>query len=563
MGGGVAAEGQAANNYKSRVCHLGCKGAGDGRSAKIWTTGTHNCHPGAGENRDCATHKERTTQRQARWKGNGVRHDAGRTNIRPLELNAENYGAWMFFEQTPIFFDSWIGLPVLFLEHMILQVLFQTLLFISPLPSCWILFRYLEAQEDSVSGALFGRIKFKIAGPIAVYLLLLLVMILSVDPKLLGLNLSTGIETWNIRLDQQLEDKLDPADSLKGEVSLSPGPGNVVYTSGSIVVSGEQRRIESATGLKGENIYFFPLNFTKSGQELVAFGPSAINRSLIELNVYELGNEKAELSKYYGELKMRRSWPWLFLVTLFSLPLLIIWLISKIGPLTIQFAGRFNAIPERFSHLLSSVKFKITGATAAYIVIMSAVFLFFHGLPRTLSANEAKADQECQSYSGKWYYTLGHFSSKLGEYVRDHAGSFKLDCQDDLKNMAAQGLVNALFKYRFTTREGCYSVPQAGDRSQIWKTLLAGITDKEILLVYENDAVRANARDLGLIRGALQESEMQKWYFYDFKQVGTSEHSVNRGELLLYRADSRFVRHCANLHKDVMRMIQKIRKKAS
>ena len=390
-------------------------------------------------------------------------------------------------------------------------------------------------------------------------------MILAVDPLLLGLRISTGNEIWSYSMEDERENPESgerTTQKYSGQLTITLGPGNVIYTSGyQTNKEGTKSRLKEATGIRYKDILYLPIGLTDSDYEIAAFGRSSQSRSNLILNVYELSPETKSLHYYYGEMKLYRNWPWLFLGMLFGLPLLIVWIISLIGPILISAAGTLKILPKQFSNFISDIKFKLSGGILAYIVVFILTFIFYHGIPRTLNQQELNAESQCKSLEGEWFFTLSHKYPLVNQYWTDHAGQFRINCGAKNEDISISGILNALYSTRYKSQRGCYTIPQPGEKGQAWSTLAAGITQEKLLFVFFNEAVGQDDRDLGLVNATIQSNELQKWFFYDFRQVGLSKDSVNRGEMYVFRPDSTFVWSCAKLHEKIMDNVKDLRKR--
>lgn len=424
-------------------------------------------------------------------------------------------------------------------------IFFTAILFLSPIPVCTFLVRYLGANSDSLSGTILGSLKVQIAGVVAVYVLVLGLTFVSVAPETLGLNLPHAPELWDFKLNPPYEAKSPP--SIRGTLFLRSRGGDVSDLSG----TAEEGKTFGAlrpggVRLKSPQYLFLLLRLPYQTKDLMAFGSTGSEKSVLPMQVASLETDLNTVTREKpGSLTLSRLWPWSrwFLVTV--LPLVVIFILSKIGPLMIRISGEIGALPDPISQWIEGVTVKIGGATAAYFLVVMAVLFFEVGFPQTLDSANKLSVETCRNVNGRWYFNLFHQYSDSRNVIPDYTGSFDVSCTSTDFRVRMSGFANVMFepRYRYSDKTSCYERIQPGKGNFQWHSVAAAIVDDTITTIYQGD----DGEELGVLRGPVSSGAQQKWIFADFRNFARRNTQVNRGEIIVFREGVSRTQSCADL----------------
>jgi hypothetical protein len=425
------------------------------------------------------------------------------------------------------------------------SLVFKALLLLAPVPVCWVLYRYLSASTASLSGSLLERLNFQTSGPLAVYFIVLGITSYVVAPEVVERRIAFLDADWSYTL--LFKEDSAHTDHQNGAIRIISGPAGTFKA-----LSMHDSHLHVDKGLiNNEWLY---LNLKGAGQQkLVAFGPRENDPDRVSLPVYQLPGEWVKeasvrtgpLSKV-GDLVLERQWPFLMLSFVVLLPLTVVFLLSRIGPpLVAKLSGEYIKLAS-WSHIPANrIKLELTGSAAVYALVLLVVGYISYSAGHDFTEQEGIARKSCMNkLSGTWYFELSSFGS--GETARQHfVGKIEIECNEVNGMVQLVNGVGNRTDVQYDSGKSCYEhvLPPGGIS---WKSLVASITEGELLAVFQTSA----GEDTGLLRGKIDAKQMY-WSYYDFRESEHHENARDRGHVVLVRPTENSIKDCQILQKKI------------
>lgn len=424
---------------------------------------------------------------------------------------------------------------------MVWSLIFKAFLLLAPVPVCWVLNRYLSASSASFSGSILERLHFQTSGPLALYFIVLGITSYMVSPEILQQRAILVDSDWSYNL--SLNDPTFDSNNKQGSLRI---------TSGSIgsfqAWSRENNNLFTDKGLLNDQWVYLPLQDV-SQLRLVAFGARGNDLDRLHLPVYQLPPEWINETKprgnplgKVGTLSLEREWPFLMLVYVVVLPLVVVYLLSRIGlPLVAKITGEDLNIINWSKMPINRIKLELTGAAAAYALVLLVVGYMTHTTGADMSVREAAASKVCMNeLQGTWYFELTSNVDKNKTRL-DHVGKVNVECSKDNGIIQLVNGVGNRADVQHEANNSCYEyVLSEGGFS--WRSLVAKVEGKDMFAIFQTSA----GEDTGLLQGKVDSKQM-RWDFYDFRETQHHEKALDRGHLILVRPSADTLTPCQDL----------------
>lgn len=424
--------------------------------------------------------------------------------------------------------------------------LFEIVLFLAPLPTCFVLVRYLRSHRDELKAKLLGLVQVQAGGVLATYVAVLLLFIAALDPGTLGLNVNYAQSSWNFRLTLPSEDK--PA-TINGVINLANGPRDSLRINGTI----DDTDIDLAfkpggLGLQSESQLFIELKLPDQTVDYAAFGHFTSTRNPTTLYVVGLESEASQSASIHpGTMSLERRWPWIKLAVLSVFPIGIVFLLSKIGPLRATVEGDFERLPKYIKYYMASINLRFAGGSAAYALLFVLLIFFHLGAPQSLADMDQKSLEQASLISGKWYFYLHHAMPDDEYFPPEYTGNLIIDPGTLNGDMKIAGTTNRLFKpssYRYDDASSCYTTTQPGRGGFDWDTIASVVVDGQLIAIYRSNESGSGNSELGIFLGTVRNSEVHNWIFRDFQDINRPDAQVNSGDMLVFKPGSPSQKPC-------------------
>jgi len=429
-----------------------------------------------------------------------------------------------------------------------MNLLFQGLLFLLPLIPCWVIYKYLKSGNDRLKATILSSVRVRLYGVVVAYIIILLMSWVVVDAEFLGLNISTASSDWRFTL--KTSESKESESTQQGVIHVKNGPGSLIYVTGYVDKGMNEGVIRIKPGLRNENTLYLPLALPKQRPELVAIGGNSGDRNLFKLDVYTLEVGNAKNPTIYGQIILERNWPWVLLIFVTLMPIVIVVLLSKIGPLIATITATIPA-PRAISLLSDKIYIRLGSASAIYMLVYLLVFIFYVGIPKHLSDQDENSVTQCKKIAGDWFFELYHYYPHVQRYAIDYTGKSTVECSTEVNGIFISGSISEIHSLTqpYADEKSCFTESQVGSGGQSWGTLVAGVVDNNIIGIYTNNLIEVENRDMGLLIMPINIAGVGKWSFYDFKESGRKVLSLNFGDMKMYRPSNKRLPSCIEISK--------------
>lgn len=424
-----------------------------------------------------------------------------------------------------------------------MDILFKFLILFAPVPVTWFVYRFLQkkgSDNNDLQANLAGSFRIRVIGVIASYLAVFGLVVFSFYPSFLGFELKNETEKWEFVIKYQLSaDSISSVIERKGYF-FAKNKGNGVKT-----IKGFYDRYDgisladerwTADGYMDNDTFYIPIKLPNVRANVVGLGAWNRDEGRAELKVFSLFQENKQFDPVYGVMSLERRYPWLLLLLMPVMPLVILFPLSKVGTLIHNFIDADFKLPVWDG----SIKGKLGGASAAYIICFSVGYLiFFEGVPETLSKEIEKQNKVSNLYQGEWYYRLFHAGS---DGAVEYTGQIEFSVEQFKVN--AKGRMTKTW-LSDSTEYNCYTTASINKTKMAQRndfepeyhwigesTMLVGNT---LITVYK--FVGANNENKGVLFSTVFDSSSKesRWSYYDLSDWRPDKWFINNGFIEAFR----------------------------
>ena len=424
-----------------------------------------------------------------------------------------------------------------------MDIIFKLLVLITPVPVTWFVYRFLREKSknsDDIQANFSRKIKIRAVGVIASYLAVLSLMVFSFYPSLIGLELKNESEKWDFVIQYQLSsDSNSPKKERSGYlIASNKASGSKVikgfYKEESDVSLADHRWVSD--GFMDNKTFYIPLKLPNISANIVGLGSWNQSEGRAELKIFSLFQEDRNPYPVYGVMILEKRYPWLLLLLMPIVPLLVLFPLSKVGTLVHNFIDADIKLPIWDG----SIKAKLSGASAAYLVCFAMSYLvFFEGVPESLSEEIEEQSENLQLYQGKWYYRLFHAG---GSGKVEYTGQINIDTK--LRDANVKGRMTKTWLSE-TTKYNCYSSAKINKEKMTrrndfepeyhWASESSMLVGNSLITVYK--FIGANNENKGVLFSNIfdEHSKESRWSYYDLSDWRPDRWFINNGFIEAFR----------------------------
>ena len=407
-----------------------------------------------------------------------------------------------------------------------MELIFSVCLIMGGIPITYLTHKIIKKNKDQISGTIWKNINIHIVGPLATYVISTIILLLILSPSKLGVKFKNYKREYSFKIKYSVQNE---SKGLTGKLYLNKNYENNFHFRGKYhdnKLNFEKKKWNSEGFIINDYYYYFPIEIPSINKKIFAFGQNRAE-DILELKLFFLQDTEGDQNYYSGYIYLKREYPWIYLLIFISVPLILLYLLSKIDRIT----GSVISLNRIFGETVTA---KISGGTVVYLVGSILLYVTFYGLPKL-----EKNIESINNIEGEYYFDLYH--KKFGSNIQYNGKATIFSKRGVIKakgRMTCLWLTeNGRYNTYLETRPDLKKMKNHNNyNAEInWSSVVMNSFDDYSLILYKFDDLHYTNLGILFCYHFDSNEESKTWRFYDVTNQNTNVDYINSGFLKVFK----------------------------